>query len=182
MLDAATITEEGMEDEHGNDIDLLEQIEKLNIEEDLNESIREGKPDIFPPTMDLGTAATKVLNSDNPIFNFEFRSSKIALIIGTLKQNVIPQGDKVVIVSQWTSMLEVIEAHLLREGIQSEMLSGKVPVPKRMMMVDAFNSPTNKLQVRIDTNQSDQNLAQSRTVQFGICVRQKWRPSDFFKN
>lgn len=152
MLDAAAKAEEGIEDEHGNDVDLLEQIEKLNIEEDLNESIREEKPDNLPPMLSLGEAATKVLNSDNPIFNFDFRSSKIALIIATLKQNVIPQGEKVVIVSQWASMLEVIEAHLLKEGIQSEMLSGKVPIPKRMMMVDAFNSRTNKLQVRIDTN------------------------------
>lgn len=48
--------------------------------------------------------------------------------------------EKSVIVSQWTSMLEVVEKHLDSVGIRCLTISGQVLVKERPAIVDDFNN------------------------------------------
>lgn len=48
--------------------------------------------------------------------------------------------EKAVIVSQWTSMLEVVEKHLENVGIRCLTISGQVLVKERPAIVDDFNN------------------------------------------
>ncbi|XP_005107364.1 transcription termination factor 2 [Aplysia californica] len=50
------------------------------------------------------------------------------------------KGDKCVIVSQWTQMLEIVGHHLSRVGILYSVIQGNIPAKKRMDIVDDFNS------------------------------------------
>lgn len=53
-----------------------------------------------------------------------------------------------IIVSQWTGMLEIIGEHLSAIDInQWEMFSGSVPVKKRQGIIDRFNDPDDSLEI-----------------------------------
>lgn len=45
-----------------------------------------------------------------------------------------------VIVSQWVTMLNVVEHHLVKEGFRCCTIQGNVPVKLRSQIVDTFNS------------------------------------------
>lgn len=60
-------------------------------------------------------------------------------MLKTLQEKVLCTGDKVIIVSQWTSMLNVIHNILLRHKVNCCLLTGSVPVKERMAIVDEFN-------------------------------------------
>lgn len=64
-----------------------------------------------------------------------------------MKEKVLSTNDKAIIVSQWPTFLELIAYHLKLNGVKCDQLDGKVPVNKRMHMVDAFNDPENPLKV-----------------------------------
>lgn len=48
--------------------------------------------------------------------------------------------DKAVIVSQWPSMLLLIEKQLSQYKVKTGMFSGSVPVPQRNKLIEDFNS------------------------------------------
>ncbi|XP_051163895.1 transcription termination factor 2 isoform X2 [Leptopilina boulardi] len=89
----------------------------------------------------------QIFSSKNPIFNFDRKSSKIAAIIETVKE-ISRKREKMIIVSQWTGMLEIIGEHLSAIDInQWEMFSGSVPVKKRQGIIDRFNDPDDSLEI-----------------------------------
>lgn len=69
------------------------------------------------------------------------------VIMQVLKEKVLSVGDKAIIVSQWTSLLQLIAQHLKNDGIQFNELNGTIPVHKRMGLVDDFNNPKHPVQV-----------------------------------
>ncbi|KAG5871685.1 hypothetical protein JTB14_033393 [Gonioctena quinquepunctata] len=88
-----------------------------------------------------------VLNPSNPVFSEDTISSKINTLLGVLKEKVLTTDDKAIIVSQWSSFLQLIAHHLEKERILFKQLDGTVPVTKRMHMVDRFNNPKYKIKV-----------------------------------
>ncbi|KAK0421389.1 hypothetical protein QR680_015210 [Steinernema hermaphroditum] len=50
-------------------------------------------------------------------------------------------GDKCVIVSQWTSMLNIVERHLKRRDVCYTSITGAIPTEDRQARVDSFNVP-----------------------------------------
>lgn len=68
-------------------------------------------------------------------------------MLDVLKEKVLDSSDKAIIVSQWPSFLNLIGMQLRANHVRYDQLDGKVPVNKRMEMVDAFNDPNNKLKV-----------------------------------
>ena len=56
----------------------------------------------------------------------------------TLVNEAVAGGHKVLIFSQFTSMLDIIEKRLRKEGIQSYMLRGSTPKPERQRIVQQF--------------------------------------------
>lgn len=56
--------------------------------------------------------------------------------------------DKCIVVSQWTSMLEVVGKHLEQMGIRHLYITGKTSVKDRAAIVDDFNLNARSPQVR----------------------------------
>lgn len=57
-----------------------------------------------------------------------------------LEEKVMNKGDNAIIVSQFTSVLELVHQHLKTNGVKCLVLTGSVPVKERMALVDQFNS------------------------------------------
>ncbi|XP_050731244.1 transcription termination factor 2-like [Eriocheir sinensis] len=84
--------------------------------------------------------AADVLTMANPLFKETSTSSKITCLIDELKKlrRSSPE-DKCIVVSQWTSMLEVVGKHLEPMGIRHLYITGKTSVKDRAAIVDDFN-------------------------------------------
>ncbi|USW47317.1 Putative helicase, Zinc finger, RING-type, Zinc finger, RING/FYVE/PHD-type, HIRAN [Septoria linicola] len=65
-------------------------------------------------------------------------STKVNGLISILKAT--PSGEKVVIFSQWTSFLDIIEGRLDREGFKFCRIDGTMPAPRRDIALDALNN------------------------------------------
>lgn len=68
------------------------------------------------------------------MFDFQIRA-----ILDLIEEKLLDSDDKAIIVSQWTSMLNVIAKFLKHLQIKFETLSGEVPVDKRQDIVNAIN-------------------------------------------
>jgi transcription termination factor 2 len=84
------------------------------------------------------------LNLDNPVFKERRQSSKIAKVVEELtriheRYEETGVMEKAVVVSQWTSMLEIIKSHVEKVGLRCTEINGKVPVKLRGDVVTAFN-------------------------------------------
>ena len=128
MLNKEENKDEGIE-EAGEDLGLLAAMNKLtmNREKEKEKEIPE-----------------ELLHVNNPIFNPMKESSKIVTVIEELtKLEDAGRGEKAVIISQWTSMLEIVKEHLDHRGIRSCEINGKVIIKERGSIVDDFNGNTN---------------------------------------
>ncbi|EFP13194.1 hypothetical protein CRE_08427 [Caenorhabditis remanei] len=77
-------------------------------------------------------------NNSKKIFEPEFLSCKMKKTLQILS-NIVEKGEKVVIVSQWTSVLELIEEHIKQYAIRYTSITGQIPVKDRQERVDSFN-------------------------------------------
>jgi len=57
-----------------------------------------------------------------------------------VEQKVLHSDDKAVIVSQWPSMLDLVNKQLSQYKVRTELFSGKVPIPIRNKLVEDFNN------------------------------------------
>jgi transcription termination factor 2 len=64
-----------------------------------------------------------------------------------LEEKVMNKGDNAVIVSQFTSMLDLVHQHLKENRVKCLILTGSVPVKERMALVDQFNNSAKKSMV-----------------------------------
>ncbi|XP_060517340.1 transcription termination factor 2 [Cylas formicarius] len=133
------------EDEESAELNLLEQLSNLNIDED------EDNDGVMHPSQNekvsLKEASKGLLNSSHPIFSQQWKSSKEKAMFKLLKERVLKSSDKAIVVSQWTSYLNVIGFHLKEANIPYYQLDGKVPVNKRVLIVDKWNDTNDKVQV-----------------------------------
>lgn len=93
---------------------LLQQLENLNIAE-----VAEGV--------------------DDQVFNLDMPSSKLNHMMEVLRDHIFKSEDKAIIVSQWTSYLNVVRGMLEMEGVKFCELNGTVPVNSRNDIVVSFN-------------------------------------------
>ncbi|GLV31365.1 lodestar [Carabus blaptoides fortunei] len=132
-------------EEDGVDIDILGKLNNLNLEED--ETL---EPQTSEEPVELETfkaAASRLLDASNPVFAKDRPNEKIKITHQILKEKVMSRGDKIVIVSQWISMLQVMFAHLKLAKYHCVILDGTVPVPDRNELIKRFNDPTEKTNV-----------------------------------
>jgi SNF2 family DNA or RNA helicase len=72
----------------------------------------------------------EIISKKNPVFSPEFESSKMRQLyedIDKLKVLAAERDenmDKVVVVSQWTSLLDIVERHLTQKGYSTCTISG----------------------------------------------------------
>lgn len=69
-----------------------------------------------------------------------FISYQMRALFVELEEKVMNKGDNAIIVSQFTSVLELVHQHLKKNDVKCLVLTGSVPVKERMALVDQFNS------------------------------------------
>ncbi|XP_067004226.2 transcription termination factor 2 [Anabrus simplex] len=131
MLDKDCQEADGIEDAEGLDIDLLEKLNNMTLKENIPENAENFNEEV----------QKKVLSLNNPVFDMERMSTKMRILVDKLRENVLNTDDKAVIVSQWSSMLSVLQVQLQKREIKCQMLTGAVPVKDRMQIVEQFNRP-----------------------------------------
>ncbi len=67
-------------------------------------------------------------------------SGKMETALGLVDRIVNGMGERIVMVSQWTSMLNVLESAIKKRGFTTARLDGSTPVAKRQDIVNAFNN------------------------------------------
>lgn len=149
MLDD-TDNAENMESDSDDEklkIDLLEQLNNLAINDSSeNRSIEEGEG-LKPDEEIIAKASAKVLQRSNPVFNIKRPSSKIKKVLNILKTRVLNKNDKAIVVSQWTSVLNILKTHLEEEGCITLSLNGTIPVKNRQEIVTEFNNLNNNKRI-----------------------------------
>ncbi|KAG8223222.1 hypothetical protein J437_LFUL003573 [Ladona fulva] len=131
MVEAEDYRDGGIVDETGLDIDLVSQLNgiKLVTEEEAVEEVSSKDEFMKNP-----------LTLKNPIFKKERPSTKLKALLQCLEEKVLSGKDKAVVVSQWTSMLDIIGIYLKKRKIKYCLLSGSVPLKDRMDIIDSINN------------------------------------------
>ncbi|CAL2036572.1 unnamed protein product [Caenorhabditis brenneri] len=82
------------------------------------------------------------------IFDPNFISCKMEQTLKIVK-NILEKKEKVVIVSQWTSVLDLVEKHIKNGNHKYTSITGKVLVKDRQERVDSFNKEKGGAQVML---------------------------------
>ncbi|XP_055533657.1 transcription termination factor 2 [Wyeomyia smithii] len=138
------------EEEASSELDLLAQLNKLKLTDTsgsaaVNSSTEEGQKELnisdqLPGNTEaISKASSKVMLRSNPVFDLVRLSSKIAKVLDLLEEKVLSGSDKAIVVSQWSSVLDIVAHHLSEKGVRFVSLTGKVPVKFRNDIVLEFN-------------------------------------------
>lgn len=141
MLDAESKANEGLEDDQGEDIDLISQMANMSIVKNKEGSVEDDLKDT-------------ILDVANPVFKDKRASSKIVTVTQELLKLKTKLEDnrvmeKAVIVSQWTSMLKIMKSHVQELGFKVAEINGTVPVKSRGDIVTDFNRKDRGAQVML---------------------------------
>ena len=102
-------------------------------------------------------------------------SSKIARLEELLDQLFAEEGRKVVLFSEWTSMLDLVEPLLEKRKLRFVRLDGSVPQKQRQQLVHEFQSdPECRLFLTTNAGSTGLNLQAANTV---INVDLPWNPA-----
>ncbi|KAM0563595.1 hypothetical protein ACHAPJ_001319 [Fusarium lateritium] len=82
-------------------------------------------------------------DEDMADFDAETKSSKTEAMLQILKATVRKEGSKVVVFSQWTSFLNIIEVQLKAEGIGYTRIDGSMKADKRDKAIEALDNDPN---------------------------------------
>ncbi|XP_016909041.1 transcription termination factor 2 [Apis cerana] len=141
MLDQEDMKESGMIETENLDPNLLSQINNMTLKDSENNEEEEDNK------IDIGVdrrVATNLLTSKNPVFKSDRISSKIKMVLEKVKE-ILEKNDKLIIVSQWTSTLNIIASCLSSiKDASFDMFTGNVPIKERQGIMDSFNTSNNK--------------------------------------
>ncbi|CAL7941631.1 unnamed protein product [Xylocopa violacea] len=136
MLDQEDMQESGITDTENLNPDLLLQINNITLQDSDNKE-DESEKEIGVDTR----VATNVLTSKNPVFDPDRTSSKLKTVFSKIEE-ILQKNDKMIIVSQWTSMLNIVASCLSSiKGATYSMFTGNVPIKQRQGVMDSFNAP-----------------------------------------
>ncbi|XP_025263627.1 transcription termination factor 2 isoform X2 [Camponotus floridanus] len=133
MLDQDDIRHNEITDTENVDPDLLSHMSNMS----LNEIDKEGKKEV-----DIDSRIIEnLLTAENPIFRDDRISSKMRTLLNMVKEILQKSEDKLIIVSQWTALLNVIASHLSSiKGATFSKFTGNVAIKDRQSIIDSFNS------------------------------------------
>ncbi|XP_014297385.1 transcription termination factor 2 [Microplitis demolitor] len=139
MLDQEEMEINGLEDKLNND-GLVSQMIRMNI------SISTSEHGDDEDEEEIGVdqrVVENLLTSENPVFESKRHSSKLRVILD-LVRGILDKNEKLIVVSQWTSYLNII-GDCLRTipGATFEKFTGQVAVKNRQTIVDNFNLKKN---------------------------------------
>ena len=102
-------------------------------------------------------------------------SSKLAELRQLLDQLMAEEDRKVVLFSEWTTMLNLIEPILAEQNLKYVRLDGSVPQKKRQQLIHRFrNDPDCKLFITTNAGSTGLNLQAANTV---INIDLPWNPA-----
>ncbi|CAB4066414.1 TTF2 [Lepeophtheirus salmonis] len=112
LLTVKVKSNEGIEDEDGEELDLISRMEEMSIFKKRDISNHEEEE--------------KLLVVSNPVFDKDTPSSKILKLVEALNEIASKENsrEKAVIVSQWTSMLNIVESYVNSLGMKSVAING----------------------------------------------------------
>jgi SWI/SNF-related matrix-associated actin-dependent regulator of chromatin subfamily A3 len=85
-------------------------------------------------------------DDDTADFDAESQSSKTEAMMQILKASMRKEGSKVVVFSQWTSFLNIVEAQLKAEKMGYTRLDGSMKADKRDKAIEALdNDPETRI-------------------------------------
>jgi len=84
----------------------------------------------------------EVLDLKNPVFHASHVSSKMKKVLEIIDE-IRETNDKAVVVSQWTSMLDIVAVHLKERKLRYLEITGKVKLADRDNAVNDFNNNSN---------------------------------------
>ena len=118
----------------------------------------------------MAANSTYLCNKQQPAF-----SSKLQRIDELFERLFAEPGRKAVVFSEWTTMLDLIEETLQRQGLDFVRLDGSVPQKKRQQLVNRFqNEPECQLFLSTNAGSTGLNLQAADTV---INVDLPWNPA-----
>jgi SWI/SNF-related matrix-associated actin-dependent regulator of chromatin subfamily A3 len=97
---------------------------------------------LIAPNPDLSTASVKD-ESDTPaeMFDSETKSSKTEALMGIVRATLAKSPEsKIVVFSQWTSFLDIIQAHLHSSEILHARIDGRMSAPARDRAIHALDN------------------------------------------
>jgi len=102
-------------------------------------------------------------------------SRKLAELDVLLGQLTSEEDGKIILFSEWTTMLDLIEPLLHRRGLDFARLDGSVPHKKRQQLLHRLqNDPQSKLFITTNAGSNGLNLQVANTV---INVDLPWNPA-----
>ncbi|CAH2094820.1 unnamed protein product [Euphydryas editha] len=135
--------------------DLLAELNKLTLNDQRSrrksgEKEKEEEQEEEGEGTTAAEAIRSVLSPNNPVFDLSRRSAKIDAVMRCLQEHVFPnKGEKAVVVSQWTSVLSLVERELKNAQVRCVTLSGRVPVPARAPLIAALNDARSDVRVML---------------------------------
>ncbi|KAH8343884.1 hypothetical protein KR084_001262 [Drosophila pseudotakahashii] len=91
-----------------------------------------------------GARALKLLNPQNPIFEFIRPSAKLKLVIDKLEELLNGTNDKIIVTSQWLGYLGIIRKRLQDQSWQTLDFTGQMCAKDREMVLRDFNANNDK--------------------------------------
>ena len=136
MLDQEDMKQSGIMESENLDPNLLSQINSITLQDAASNEENANEQEIGVDRR----VATNILTFSNPVFRPERISSKVKMVLATVEE-ILRKDDKLIIVSQWTSMLEIVASYLPAiKGATFSMFTGNVPIKERQGVMDSFNA------------------------------------------
>ncbi|XP_076632722.1 transcription termination factor lodestar isoform X2 [Colletes latitarsis] len=132
MLDQEDMMASGIMDTANMDPNILSEMNNISLTEsnDVDKEIGVDR-----------RVATDLLTSKNPVFKVDRISSKMKAILCKVEE-ILKNNDKLIIVSQWTSSLNIMAKYLSSmKGATFCMFTGSVAIKDRQGVMDSFNCP-----------------------------------------
>ncbi|XP_072743655.1 transcription termination factor 2 [Anoplolepis gracilipes] len=136
MLDQDDMKQSGIIEADNVDDDLVSRVNNISLNEIDNEIDNEEEDTSIDQII-----TENLLTTENPVFNDDRISSKMKILLKMVEEILQNGEDKMIIVSQWTSLLNVIAGHLSSiKNATFSQFTGNVAVKDRQSIVDSFNS------------------------------------------
>ncbi|KYM75325.1 Transcription termination factor 2 [Atta colombica] len=133
MLDQEDLQQSGIMDIENVDSNLLSRVHNMSLTGVDNEEKENAGID--------QRIMENLLTAENPVFDNDRISSKMKMLLDIVKKILQKSNDKLIIVSQWAALLEVIASHLPSiKGATFSKFTGNVPIKDRQGIMESFNS------------------------------------------
>ncbi|KAH8403973.1 hypothetical protein KR215_007287 [Drosophila sulfurigaster] len=149
----AMLEEDNGDESHGDsietssEIDLLAQLNKLAISDSSASQTDDGvERPLEGEDVHIAKASQNVLKRSNPVFDFNRPSTKMLRTLELLN-SILKNDDKVIVVSQWKTVLDILRDMLNKERLSSLELNGTILVKNRQDIVNEFNNPSSSKRI-----------------------------------